>query len=49
MRTYYCNEINESKIDTEVVLDEETEAEEAHRLLDEENVDDDSSENLQPF
>ena len=38
-----------SKVDAEVVLDEETEAEEAHRLLDEENVDDDSSENLQPF
>ena len=28
-----------SKVDSEVVLNEETEAEEAHRLLDEENDD----------
>jgi hypothetical protein len=39
-----------SKIDTEVVLDEETEAEEAHRLLDEEsNESEELTEDHSPF
>jgi len=39
-----------SKIDTEVVLGEETEAEEAHRLLDEEsNESEELTEDHSPF